>query len=168
MTELSNEIETVEMKFIPGYEGLYSATKDGRIYRHETERRKGGFLGTERTTDYIRVYLVKDRVPGWHYVHTLVALAYLPNPENKPQVNHKNLNKHDNRLENLEWVTWRENWLHARSLGRFRGSMLDANERLSVYLLYKTGRYTVNHLARMFNCSKSSISRHIKAHREAA
>jgi hypothetical protein len=168
MSEITNEIEIVEMEYIPGYEGLYSATKDGRIYRHETNKRKGGYLGNERTTEYIRIYLVKNGVPGWHYVHTLVAMTYLPNPENKPQVNHKNLNKHDNRLENLEWVTWRENWLHARTLGRYRGNMLGENERLSVNLLYQTGRYTVNHLAGMFNCSRSSIGRHIKAHREAA
>lgn len=51
-----------------------------------------------------------------YYIHRLVARAFLPNPDNKPTVNHKNLDKLDNRLDNLEWATHKENIDHARDI----------------------------------------------------
>ena len=70
-------------------------------------------------TGYARVYMRRDsdnkRVDK--YVHRLVATYFIPNPENKKYVNHKNCNRRDNRKENLEWVTAKENTDYTFSQG---------------------------------------------------
>lgn len=58
---------------------------------------------------YMTVALCEDGVMTRHKVHRLVALAYVPNPENKPQVNHKDEVKDHNHYTNLEWMTNQEN-----------------------------------------------------------
>jgi len=153
---------TYMMKAIPGFEGYYSATRDGRIYRHGRKTVKAGWVKQRDNTVYARVPLYK---PGgkreWHHVHRIIAMTFIPNPQYKPQVNHKNCNKHDNRVGNLEWVTWRENWEHARDNGRYRGRMLNDEERAELYQQYLTRRYTYDDLAKMFGISTSSVNRHI-------
>lgn len=62
---------------------------------------------------YIRVNLFSNGKKKRYFIHRLVAEAFIPNPENKPQVNHKDGNKQNNELSNLEWVTNSENQLHS-------------------------------------------------------
>ncbi|HEX3037253.1 MAG TPA: NUMOD4 domain-containing protein, partial [Thermodesulfobacteriota bacterium] len=106
----TTENNLIEYRPIPGYEGLYSATSDGRIYRHPRKGTRPDFIKLRTNTTYMRVPLWKDGNITLHHVHRLVSLAFIPNPLNKPQVNHINHKKHHNRPENLEWVTNRENW----------------------------------------------------------
>lgn len=99
-----------EWRDIPDFEGKYQVSNHGRIRNRNT----GHVRSTQLKHGYVRVNLTdsngKDRNVS---VHRAVAAAFIPNPENKPEVNHKNGVKDDNRLENLEWVTPEENFKHA-------------------------------------------------------
>ena len=64
-------------------------------------------------TNYLRVHLHVEGKGKQILVHRLVAIAFIPNPDNLPEVNHKNGNKHDNRVDNLEWVTKSQNKRHS-------------------------------------------------------
>ena len=94
------------MKDIPNYEGLYAATEDGRIYSY----RKKGFLKPNKTQKgYLHVTLYKDGTAKTFKLHRLIAEVYIPNEENKPQVNHLDENPLNNCISNLEWTTAKEN-----------------------------------------------------------
>ena len=104
------------MKDVVGYEGLYTVTPEGEVFgRSRTKARKLHICNS----GYRRVTLYKDKKYRSHSVHRLVAQAYLNNPERKPDVNHKDGNKLNNSVANLEWVTKSENVKHAfATLGR--------------------------------------------------
>ena len=89
---------------------FYYATEDGHIYSSKSRR-----LITERLNKkgYKIVNLSIDGKCKTFSVHRLIAQAYIPNPDNLPTINHKNGVKTDNRIENLEWVTFSENTTHA-------------------------------------------------------
>ena len=93
---------------IEGYEGLYKISNKGRV--------KSLYKGSERILKlwdngrgYLRVYLTKENTSKYIRVHRLVARAFIPNPHNLPEVNHKDENKKNNYVENLEWCDRRYN-----------------------------------------------------------
>ena len=101
------------MKPIPNYSN-YSITEDGKVWSNITNRFLKAGLGK---IGYYVVALRKDNKQKTFNVHRLVAELFLDNVENKPFVNHINGNKLDNRIENLEWCTARENNIHAHKIG---------------------------------------------------
>lgn len=90
------------MKEIKGYEGLYAITSCGKVWSY----RKNKFLNPQDAgKGYLQVKLYKDGTGKCFYLYRLVAQTYLPNPENLPEVNHKDECKSHNYLQNLEWCS---------------------------------------------------------------
>ncbi len=110
MEELKEEWRDIE-----GYEGLYQVSSEGRVKSLERNvvKGKGGLYKIEEkvlksgkgTWGYLIVKLYKDEKKKNHRIHRLVASAFLDNPNNLPQVNHKDENRTNNRVENLEWCS---------------------------------------------------------------
>ena len=110
----------MEWKQAIGFEGLYIVSENGNVLslgngcstntltkneRHLTQRlSRNGYLNVKLSKQGERTYIS---------VHRLVALSFIPNPEKKPQVNHKDGNKGNNHISNLEWATARENIRHS-------------------------------------------------------
>ena len=92
-------------KDIPGYETLYQVSNLGNIRSLHNYGGKYNILRQQIKRGYYQVGLRKNGIRKWHQVHRLVAGAFLCNKDNLPQVNHKNENKLDNRVENLEWCS---------------------------------------------------------------
>jgi hypothetical protein len=113
----------MEWRDIKDYDNLYQVNEFGDVKSLEHTNNRG-ILRKEcilsiRLTDrgYNRVVLYNNGVSKSFMVHRLVATAFINNPNNKPQVNHINGNKLDNKVENLEWVTISENQKHAFKIG---------------------------------------------------
>ena len=94
------------MKDIKGYEGIYGITSCGKVWSYRNERFLTPLVGKD---GYLFVHLYKDGKMKNCYVHRLVAEAYIPNSENLPQVDHIDGNKMHNYLNNLQWITHKEN-----------------------------------------------------------
>ena len=107
-----------EWKDIPGYEGLYTVSNMGRVRGYTQKDRRVLFASPKITNKgYLRVRLSKNSVERKLSLHRLVAEAFVPNPNKLETVNHINLDKTDNRAENLEWLSVADNIRHARNNG---------------------------------------------------
>ena len=100
------------MKDIENYEGLYAVTSCGKVWSYRSKR----FLRPQADKDgYLRVQLCKDGQKKMCRIHRLVAEAYIPNPEGLPQVDHIDNIKTHNYLNNLQWITNRDNTRKGRN-----------------------------------------------------
>lgn len=119
---MSNE-PTIELEMwmdIPGYEGHYQCSDTGKVRSLDKyvngvngkKLKRGRILKQGYRSGYLGVGLSKYGETKSKTVHTLIAKTFIPNPENKPCVNHKDGNKLNNHKNNLEWATYKENTRH--------------------------------------------------------
>ena len=113
-----------QWKPIEGYEGVYEVSDLGRVRRLEAKDTNGRTCKAQiikpiiQHSGYCHVGLWHGQKCDQRRVHRLVAQAFIPNPENKPTVNHLNEDKQDNRACNLEWATVQENTVYGSCVER--------------------------------------------------
>lgn len=100
-------------KDIEQFEGKYQISTWGRVRNAQTGTILKPYTNSK---GYLKVYFYKDGKKYKMRINRLVAQAFIPNPHNLPQVNHKDGNKENNSYTNLEWMTNRDNTLHAINL----------------------------------------------------
>ena len=121
-----DEPQIEEWRPIDGYEGLYEVSSKGRVRRFRKSRPQAPYRILHPNirshqgkfpSNYQCVTLSKNNVRTSYNIHRLVASAFIPNLRNCSVVNHKDGNKHNNSVENLEWCTYEENNAHATKTG---------------------------------------------------
>ena len=156
----------MEFKPVKGYEGIYEACSDGTIWSCEGKVTYSNWHGKVRKRVWKRreikpqtqkrvrsshsdkrVKLWKDGAVKTHLVSRLIATTFIPNPENKGFVNHKNGDPLDNSIENLEWVTRSENQLHA-----FKTGLMSTNKKV---VLKDTSNGVEHHFNSLADASRS-------------
>jgi hypothetical protein len=160
----------------------YSVSSIGRVRRNSFEvlqNNQHGFFKRilkerilKNSIDKYGYHRITIRRKGY-FVHRLVAQAFLSNPKSKKEVNHKNGIKTDNRIDNLEWCTRKENMRHALVNGLkfnhrgvdekyYQSTIISKEQAIEAKKIYDSGTMSYNALAQKYNVSKSTMMRVIK------
>ena len=139
---------------IKGYEGKYQVSNLGNV-----RNSKGKVMKQNKDKDgYMIITLHKDGKTKTHKVHRLVLSSFKANPDNKPQVNHKDENKENNNLNNLEWCTSKENVNYGTRNERVAEKFSKPVYCITNNTIYKSSCEA----ARQLNLNQSSITKCLK------
>lgn len=153
-------------KNITGYEGLYQISNWGRVKRLAGIKCKKERLLTQHlsTAGYLKVGLYKNAKGKNIKIHRLLAVHFIPNPYLLPEINHKNCVKTDNSLDNLEWITHRNNALHAIENGihdisgeKHFGAKLTQKTVLEIRNTYHNRKTNIIKFAASYGISRSTL-----------
>lgn len=149
---------TIEIwKDVIGYEGKYKISNQGMVMSF-CRYQSGVILRLANIQGYLLANIISKKV----FVHRLVASHFIPNPENKPEVNHIDRNRENNNYCNLEWNTSRENVIHAcRTLVRNPYQIITKETKLLIVGRYNLGE-KIMPLSKEFSVTRSSVRRMIK------
>jgi len=155
------------------YEDKYGVTKSGKVWNYKTKKY---LLPSPNTSDYLCVQLCSKGKRVCRLVHRLVALTFLPNPQGYPVINHKDGNRHNNNLENLEWTTPIGNVTHSirsglhtpwkitpkklvagRNAGLSRRKLTE-KQVAGVRKAYATGKFTQREIGNYLGVAHNTIS----------
>lgn len=145
----------IEMKPIVGWEGLYEITEDGKVY----SLKRNIFLKPRLSMDgYNRVCLCNDKFRREYRVARLVAEAFLEKPVDKTQVNHKDYNRQNDAMDNLEWVTDYENTYYSFKEDRF---LIPETYKVYTFTNVYNGKafsiIGINNVAKQFHCTAKNF-----------
>lgn len=156
---------------IKGYEGSYAVSNHGRVksldrtvvMRNGISRTQKGCIlkpSVNTQTGYESVCLWRDNAYDRATIHRLVAAAFVPNPDNKPEVNHIDSNRRNNHWSNLEWVTRQENILHGVEVGNIENpaAKLTKKEVREIRSRRLNSGTKLKALARDYGVTESAIS----------
>lgn len=136
----------------------YSVSNIGLVRNDKTDK----ILKTNFSKGYERVNLTHNGIRKQYFIHRLVANAFVENPDNKPEVNHKDGIKHHNYDKNLEWVTTSENIKHAFDNGLNHGGglkkSLDKQNIHTICKLLENNQHNISEIARIVGCSRTTVS----------
>lgn len=167
-----------QWKSVKDYEGYYEVSTDGRVrsmnrvtptgLRHNTTMvKKGKILKLAlKRNGYLAFTATIESKAQTKSVHRVLAEAFIPNPENKPETNHINAIRTDNRVENLEWVTHKENMEHASKIGNKDNLAGKQIQCVETKMIFRSSRQAAQWLnANCFQYSKNieGMSRNIRA-----
>lgn len=110
------------MKEIKDYPG-YFITEDGKVWSSKSNK----FLSFKDVNGYNKVQLYHNKKRKYFFVHRLVAEAFIPNPNNLPYVNHKDENRKNNNVDNLEWCTTKYNNNYGNRIKKMKQALLNKN-----------------------------------------
>ena len=139
---------------IKGFEN-YQINENGVVINTDTGKVKSPFVN--KNNGYLCVDLYKDNKSHKRTIHRLIAEAFIPNPENKPTVDHKNGNRLDNSIDNLRWATYSEQNSRFNTVGVRSEKILVVHESGKTMTFEKIGD-----VAEHFGCTLGNISQMLK------